>query len=151
MAGWVPGLLATWRVFVTFHLVVIAWVFFRADSLRSAVVVLDKTLVEWLRFFGALVRDVMHLPFAHDGIAVLAANHKLLPNEVELIWNPMTQALLAAIVIMEAIDELGEHTAAARWLRQASPALRWSGYVVLVVAIAVLAPFGSNQFIHFQF
>jgi D-alanyl-lipoteichoic acid acyltransferase DltB (MBOAT superfamily) len=38
----VPGLLTTWRTLATFHLVLIGWVFFRANSLADAMTVFRK-------------------------------------------------------------------------------------------------------------
>jgi D-alanyl-lipoteichoic acid acyltransferase DltB (MBOAT superfamily) len=151
LLGRVPGLLPTVRVFVTFHLIVIAWIFFRADSLTSALVILDKTLADWLNFFGALARAIFYAPIDARWATIITDNYRISAAELFLIWNPMTKALVAAILVMELVEWLGERTGAGRWLPHSPPALRWSGYAVLLAAIVVLAPFGTNQFIYFQF
>jgi D-alanyl-lipoteichoic acid acyltransferase DltB (MBOAT superfamily) len=150
--GRLPGALTAWRMFVTFHLVVFAWVFFRADGLTSALVVADKVLAAWPGFVVRLVGALPHLPFTVSWLPQVVRILDLPPGIApQLVWNPMTQALLAAIVIMEVIEWLAERGAAARWFATAPLPVRWSGYAMVIAAVGVLAPFGANQFIYFQF
>jgi alginate O-acetyltransferase complex protein AlgI len=147
-----PRVLTTWRVFCTFHLVVFAWVFFRADGLTSALVIADKSLAAWPGFLTRLIGALPRLPLGDSSLSQVTRILDL-PAGVapQLVWNPTTQAVLLAIVVLEAIEWLGEHSSAARWFATAPSPVRWSGYAAVVAAVAVLAPFGANQFIYFQF
>jgi hypothetical protein len=151
-SGRAPRLLGAWRVFVTFHLVVFAWIFFRADSVTSALVIAIKVVTAWPDVVVRLAHRLVLLPFdGAAGSAIVSDVLKLDQTWTATLWNPMTQALLVAILLVELTDWLGERTAAAQWFARSPLPIRWSGYAVLVAAVAILAPFGSNQFIYFQF
>ena len=150
--GRIPLVWNAWRVFVTFHLVVFAWIFFRADSLTSALVIADKVLAEWLNFIGRLAHDIVRLPLDGSSWFPVIQDVVRLPiAETYLVWNEGTRAVIAAILVMEFVDWFGERTAAARWFERSPLPVRWAGYAVVIATVTILAPFGAKQFIYFQF
>jgi D-alanyl-lipoteichoic acid acyltransferase DltB (MBOAT superfamily) len=66
----IPQLLGAVRLFVTFHLIAIAWVFFRASSLRSAIFIL-RSIARMRAGFGFRAVEDMNLLVI--GIALLVA------------------------------------------------------------------------------
>lgn len=118
------GLLADGiAVLVTFHLVVLAWVFFRAESIGDATYILSNMLT--------------HFQFRLSGYGIGL--------------GVVTTALLgASILLMESADFLRRRPWFA--LIQQPLWVRWSAYYVVVVAIMLLGEFQSQaQFIYFQF
>ena len=149
---WTSPVWSAWRVLVTFHLIAFAWIFFRADSLTSALVICDKVLAEWLNFMGRLIHGLVRLPLAGtDWFPIVQDIVRLPPAETFLLWNEGTRAVMAGILVMELVEWLGEHTTAVRWFPRWPLPVRWSAYAAVIVAVAILAPFGSKQFIYFQF
>ncbi len=118
------GLLADGiAMLVTFHLVVLAWVFFRAESLGDATYILSNFLTDFQFRLGGY------------GIGL----------------GVVTTALLgASILLMEGGDFLRNRpwfklVKQPMWVR-------WSAYYVVVMAILLLGEFQSDaQFIYFQF
>lgn len=124
-----PGVAAsrTWavlRVLLTFHLITLAWVFFRARSLADAVLILRR-LAEQAAELPSLL---LHYPFgaAHAGAA----------------------ALVLGLIVLEWLDERRP------LLRRLAAAPRWWRWTVWYAAIALLLLAGrwqSQEFIYMQF
>ena len=109
---------------VTFHLILVTWVFFRAASLDDAVTVLS-------RIAGSLV-DLPTLLWVR-----LATGDILL-----------SVALIAVLVGVEALDERQP-----LWERLAARPLyvRWSVYYVLLICLIVFGMWELQQFVYMQF
>ena len=123
-AGRAPatGLRRAFGVFVTFHLVAVAWVFFRAASLADALTVL-RSLGDW--------RDPRWL----------------LPG-----GNPTEFALsLAGIAVLLGVECIQARAPQPDALRRAPVAMRWAAYFAGALALIFLSPFGGKTFIYFQF
>jgi hypothetical protein len=125
-----PHVLHGWRVVVTFHLVAIGWVFFRADSLADA---------GWI--IGHVARTA---PWARP-----------LPAESGMNLSPFKEAnmnvalaLVAFLLVAEWAMARGRGALAGRvppmWLR-------WPAYYGVAVVILWLGVMGSRSFIYFQF
>jgi D-alanyl-lipoteichoic acid acyltransferase DltB (MBOAT superfamily) len=125
-----PHVLHAWRIVVTFHLVAIGWVFFRANSLADAGWVLSHVtrLPLWMRPEAA--ESGMNLsPFKEANMNVAIA---------------LVAFLLAAEWAMARGRE--------RLAQRPPPAwLRWPAYYGIVVVILWLGVMGSRSFIYFQF
>jgi len=112
------------RVLLTFHLIAIAWVFFRAGSIGDAWLVLQKIAGGLWRMPGLLAR----YPFG--------AEHYL---GIGLI------ALLVGIEILDERRSIRERLAAA------PAALRWGVYYAGIFALLILGRWQAREFIYMQF
>ena len=130
IAGWSLSIsLSTLRrvvaVFLTFHLVLLAWVFFRANSLSESITILQGmftfsaagSLIPELQGFGAF-----ELLVATCGLAVMGVVH----------WIERSQSLWALLDTKP------------RWVR-------WGVYQTLILMILILGVYEQEQFIYFQF
>jgi len=118
-----PALRKWIRVFITFHLVLLSWVFFRAKSLGEVWYILTHLLG------GPIVGVGLNLGL--HGIDV--------------------PVILIAISVMELVHMLQRHTPVRQLLADQSGWLRWSVYGTAVLMILLFGEFTSQDFIYFQF
>ena len=115
---------AALRVLFTFHLIALAWVFFRARTIEEAWKILTR-IGERVADFPALVA---HYPFTAD--------------------HAMGAALIAGLVVVELIDErrsIFERLAAApRWLR-------WTIWYLALALLLLLGRWQAREFIYMSF
>jgi D-alanyl-lipoteichoic acid acyltransferase DltB (MBOAT superfamily) len=112
------------RVLLTFHLIAIAWVFFRAASVGEALLVLQKIAGGLWKMPGLLAR----YPFSVDhylGIGLIA--------------------LLVSIEILDERRSVWERLAAA------PAALRWTIYYAGIFALLILGRWQAREFIYMHF
>lgn len=108
---------------VTFHLVVFAWIFFRANSLNDAVHIVKNLFAGWnAQALTSLDLSPGALAIPLFGILIMELTH-----------------------IAQARKNVGE------WFLEFPQAVRWAAYYGLVLMILLLGEFGSQQFIYFQF
>ncbi|MBM3772426.1 MAG: MBOAT family protein [Acidimicrobiia bacterium] len=117
-----PGRLV--GILVTFHLVLVTWVFFRASSLGDAITVISR---------------------------VGAAGGSLPRLLVARLYDPAVQlvvALICILLIVEAFDDLQS-----MWARlDARPIyVRWAAYYALLAMLLVLGNWNLTQFVYMQF
>jgi D-alanyl-lipoteichoic acid acyltransferase DltB (MBOAT superfamily) len=117
-------LLLILRVLVTFHLILITWVFFRARSIGDAILVLRK--------IGA---NADELPF-------LLAQYPFSAEQISGF------ALIVALIVIELLDERRS-----LWQRLAAApvALRWSVYYGAIFALLLFGRWQAKEFIYMQF
>lgn len=113
------------RVLVTFHLVALAWVFFRANTLGDA-----------LHVLGSLGSGINFESLAMKGLG--------LPRE-EIVLAGLS------IAFMEFIHVVQERGKMRKFLDEKHVAFRWSVYIALIVAIVLFGIFEKRDFIYFQF
>ncbi len=119
---------------VTFHLVVIAWIFFRANSLRDALYIC-KTLFHYVMH---VLVNIIHL---HTGRSVLGYR-SLTPVE-EVAW--ISVGIMVLIEFWQRSGNLREK------IRSLPVYIRWPGYIALVLSILLCGSLQVRQFIYFQF
>jgi len=121
--------------FITFHMVVLSLVIFRAGCLADAWYIVSHSL-------GTLATMIVHLAGA-GGEGMVAARH--------LKWSA-GNALIAcgAVVTMEVVHLLQRQGLLSQvvWAR---PAVRWAGYVALGFAILIWGDSNTTQFIYAKF
>jgi alginate O-acetyltransferase complex protein AlgI len=117
-----PRLRAAVSVVVTFHLVVVAWIFFRAASVGDALTILRR-------------------------IASLTGTGVV----VEGFGASELYTALVAIVALEAVQYAQRRTSLNRLIRRQPLWLRWSVYHAVVVVILLFGRFDEREFIYFQF
>jgi D-alanyl-lipoteichoic acid acyltransferase DltB (MBOAT superfamily) len=118
------GIRTAVRVFVTFHLILITWVFFRAASVADALTVLTR------------------IAAAAGRLPALVVNRIATP-EIAL-----SILLIAVLMGLELLDE-----ARPIWSRLAArPApVRWAAYYAIAAALVVLGVWNLQQFVYMQF
>ena len=109
------------QVLITFHLVVFAWIFFRANSVTDAIYIAS---------------NLLHFSLQPIDIGL---------STFELI------VVIMAILIMEFVHLVQREGSARRMLATQPVWFRWSVYYALVFSILMFGKFGINEFIYFQF
>ena len=119
-ASWMRSLGGT---VLTFHLVLVTWVFFRAPTVDAALEILTRVGLGWASLPGQLVQ-------------------RMTPE----VW--VSVSLIAALLGAEGLDERRSI-----WDRLSTRpvALRWVFYYLLLVALAVGGHWDLRQFVYMQF
>jgi alginate O-acetyltransferase complex protein AlgI len=110
-------------IFVTFHLILLSWVFFRADSIGAAFRIVGG-IISWRHGFKLPLA-----PVTNDAAIIGAALGLFLLGEVLQARGRVLELIASRPV-----------------------AIRWAFYCAAVTALILLGDFGTNrQFIYFQF
>lgn len=129
MAKLIPALAASsgllaFRAILTFHLILVSWIFFRADTIDKALTILGKI---WSVLPG-LPSLAMKYPFTADhGIGA------------------------ALILLLLAVEILDERRPLWDRLAAAPRAIRWGAYYAGLFSLVILGRWQSDQFIYMQF
>ncbi|MFN0200842.1 MAG: MBOAT family O-acyltransferase [Bacteroidia bacterium] len=113
-----------WKWFITFHLAVFAWIFFRANSLTDAGTIIDKILIH------------PQLDFASIKQAINGDNTTPLSIALALLFLLIDPSF---DVRMKSLKKQG-YIPYSRWI-----------FAFIVAVIAIFGYFGFIQFIYFQF
>jgi D-alanyl-lipoteichoic acid acyltransferase DltB (MBOAT superfamily) len=116
--------LHVFRVLVTFHLIAIAWIFFRASSVSDAMTVLQRIGSRLLEMPGLITRY---------------------PFTVEHYFG------FAAIGFLVVVEILDERRSIFQRLAAAHIAVRWAVYYLAIFALLVLGRWQAKEFIYMQF
>ncbi len=109
-------------IVLTFHLVLLGWVFFRANTIGDAGLILKKIF------------------FAFSGKLYLG------PSQLAFYFSLLLIIALLIVMIMQSYGKLPLYPATC----ELTMPLRWSVYLVLLFGIALFGK-SSNEFIYFQF
>jgi alginate O-acetyltransferase complex protein AlgI len=109
---------------LTFHLILIAWVFFRAASLDDAVAIYSRI---W-RALPALPSLVVSYPFGGEVIGSLL--------------------LIGLLMLIELLDE---HLPALEWLRSRPIYVRWAAAYALLASLVLIGNWSQTRFVYMQF
>ena len=112
------------QVLVTFHLIAIAWIFFRAASVGDGVLILQK-----------IAGSLAQLP-------------SLLPRYPFTADHYLGFGLIAFLIFVEVLDE---HRSIWKRLAAAPVVLRWSVYYAAIFAVLILGRWQMREFIYMQF
>ncbi|WEX10804.1 MBOAT family O-acyltransferase [Chelativorans sp. AA-79] len=116
--------LRLFRIVLTFHLILVSWIFFRADSIGQAVTVMSKI---WSAL-PSLPSLATRYPFTAD--------------------HALGAVLIAVLVVIEVLDE---RRPMARRLAAAPVALRWGAYYACIFSLVLLGRWQAGEFIYMQF
>ncbi len=123
-----PKIHQGFQILVTFILVNIGWVFFRANTINDAFYILKNMFV--------------NISFS-------------LKNNTDMFFGSNTRAgliiLVSSILFMEIIHLMQEHFRMRQFLSNKPIYLRWSIYIIIILAILIFGQFGEQEFIYFQF
>lgn len=115
--------LKTIKVIITFHLVVFAWIFFRANTIQDALYIIRHLLtdIRWENGFG--------------------------------LGMEITEWIIigSSIFLLEFVHILQSHLNIREYLSDKPIILRWAAYYFILFSIILFGEFGSNSFIYFQF
>ncbi len=118
------GLAAVLSALLTFHLVLVAWIFFRAASLTDALTIVAR-IAQAVPRLPDLVRN-----YAFSGGVVLSLG------------------LIGFLLMVELVDE---HRSIWASLRARPVYQRWAVYYALLGALLLLGTWNLNQFVYMQF
>jgi alginate O-acetyltransferase complex protein AlgI len=108
---------------ITFHLVLLSWVFFRGKSFSEVWFILT------------------HLFGGNANVSILSLGLQKTDVVVAIV----------ALLLMELVHALQRHTPLRQFLGGQHAAVRWAVYVAAVLMILVFGEFTSQDFIYFQF
>jgi D-alanyl-lipoteichoic acid acyltransferase DltB (MBOAT superfamily) len=111
------------RIFITFHLVLFAWIFFRANSLSDAIYIITHM------FSNIEIKSQYGLACGYAGFAIA----------------------ILSISFMEIVQLINGQSTFIGFLRKKSLIIRWSFYNFLLWWIVFFAELGGQEFIYFQF
>lgn len=125
-----PRLHHSLKTLVTFSLVSLAWVFFRAHSISDAIYILSHLFTGWQDIFHAdvLIKNSLWGSLKFQGITGLASIGVLILVE----WGARHGSIVEMI------------SAKPIWIR-------WPAYYFILLSILLFGHFGTKQFIYFQF
>lgn len=112
------------QMIVTFILVNIGWVFFRANTVQEAFYILKNMFIISLNFNGINL----------GGIGI---------NGLILAFGSIT--------FMELVHIIQEHVGMRTFLNTKHIIIRWSIYTVIICSILIFGTFNGTEFIYFQF
>jgi len=119
------------QIIYTFNLVLLSWVFFRAQSLREAFYIIPRVVCGYKDLFSTSLLNTL---FVEMGIRKYHI----------FIFG-------FALIIMEAFHYLEGKTDVWEALRKQPLSIRWSIYVCFVFFLILTGQYGTQQFIYFQF
>jgi D-alanyl-lipoteichoic acid acyltransferase DltB (MBOAT superfamily) len=118
------ALLSLLRILLTFHLIAISWIFFRAKSVGDALTVIRKIGTNLLEIPSLVVQ----YPFTSE--------------------HGMGFGLIALLLAVETLDE---RRPMAQRLAAAPTVLRWSSYYLVIFGLLILGRWQAKEFIYMQF
>ena len=121
-----PALHNLLRTLITFHLVLFAWIFFRANSLSEAFMIIG---------------NMAALDFSLESLKSL---------NIALGWGELLVAI-GSILFLELAHLLQSRGKVHSWITALPAARHWSVYYLLLLAIAFFGVFNHSEFIYFQF
>jgi alginate O-acetyltransferase complex protein AlgI len=129
---------------VTFIIVVIAWVFFRADTLDDALYILTHFHhIDWSTLNSisiAFNRD--------DGVVDILRHVNILNYSFQRLQFILSGTLIALLLT---VDYIEMHYGMTAVFNRLPTLIRWSAYNLAILAIVFLGAWGNQQFIYFQF
>jgi alginate O-acetyltransferase complex protein AlgI len=129
-----PKIYEVWQMLITFALVCIGFVFFRAQSIADA-----------FYFIGHLVSGWR--PLASFGFLASVILHPMLPGLSEL----HTFLAIAASLLVIIGEYLNNRYHLVAWLAAHPRIIRWGAYYILILWIIAFVHYQERTFIYFQF
>jgi len=135
--GWEKSrLVACWQILVTFNLVSFTFIFFRADSLGQAWLIVHRIMTHTAGDLGHLVANLSH------GIQVKESIRPLLLGQNRFGFMTTLMVLVLYLVLRKGLPGIPRH----------SRPWRWSYYYVVLASILFLGAFNATtRFIYVQF
>ncbi len=133
-----PGINKVWQVALTFCLVAIGWIFFRANNI-------------WEAFY---IAKTIFVGFAHDLKAVVSNENNVRLPLLYLSKGKLTLILfILPVFIMECVYFMQRNKSIRKYVAEKPVWLRTGIYYLLIISILFFGQYDDNrqQFIYFQF
>ena len=128
----IPNAKKIFQIVITYSLVTVAWIFFRAHSVADAFYIIQYSVVGLKQNFHNLIHQI--------------------PLQLDLGVTPDQLAMgFAAIIILESIHILQGKYDIATWFKTRPIFVRWSVYYMSLFLVLFLGIYENRQFIYFQF
>ena len=124
------------RVLLTFTLICLGWIFFRASNLSDALYIITN-------LFANIPSDIINIIMNVD----FGRSHELYLNQDKWVFIIAVMSLLG----MELIHLLQRHYSLRKKLSQFPVIVKWPIYYLFVLIIICFGVFDKSQFIYFQF
>jgi len=124
------------RVLLTFTLVCLGWIFFRASNLSDALYIITNLFVN---IPGDIITIITNVDFGRS--------HELYLNQDKWVFIIAVMSILG----MELIHLLQRHYSLRQKLNQFPLIVKWPIYYLFVLIIICFGIFDKSQFIYFQF
>jgi alginate O-acetyltransferase complex protein AlgI len=112
------------KIFGTFHLVLLSWIFFRADTISDAFYII-RNIFTGLEFKGGYGLN-------------FGGSYEIMITTI-------------ALLVLLLVDFLREKGLPVNFLGSKPVVIRWALYYVLLLSILMFGEFGTTEFIYFQF
>lgn len=133
-------LLKYYRILVTFSLICFSWIFFRANSMSDALIVVRNIGKGWIELYENITSI---------GIKAFSVVHIFGPKvTINDRWLLLSFFLIAFLIFIHSIQR---HSSIRHMLKNKPWWYRWGIYYSIVLLIVFLGVYGENQFIYFQF
>ncbi len=119
-----PKIYTLIKVLITFVLVSIAWIFFRANSISDATYILTHLFSGWSLTFSGI--------------------------DIGIGWVGLIIAF-SSIFLMEFVHLIQEHIGIKHFLSKKPILFRWIVYIITILMIILFGIFRNKEFIYFQF
>ncbi len=116
------------QVLLTFSLVTLAWVFFRANGVHDAFYILNHMFTGWPSFTVEGLKSVAH--------------------QVNVTYVFTAFGALAILLVAEFMHSVN---IGVEWVQRRHAVIRWGLYYALAGVILLFGDFGHSKFIYFQF
>jgi len=133
------GLRRVVAVFVTFHLALVAWVFFRANSVSDAFLLLESSVSGFGRDLALLWGGEILSLYQSSVVAVGVGKTEVVLSVLAIVF----------VQVHDMVVEFGGERLEANTPRRRL--LRFAWYDLLILLILLFGAFGQQQFIYFQF
>lgn len=127
----VPFLHKMIKIFITFNLVVFAWIFFRANNMHDAIYIVNNLFVD--------ITNWTNIQYVKSSILNLGLNN------FEFI------IAILSLIVMELIHTIQRSGSVIKSLQKRNLVLRWAVYYGILFFIVVFGVFSNSEFIYFQF
>ena len=124
------------RVFLTFSLVCLGWIFFRANNLGDAIYIISNLFVN-------IPEDILSI-ITNVGFG---RSHELYIDQNKWVFI----IAVLSIVLMEAVHYLQRYHCLRQTISEFRPIVKWPIYYLFVLIIICFGVFDKSQFIYFQF
>ncbi len=133
-------ILKYFRIFITFSLICFSWIFFRANSITDALLIIRNMTRGW----GQLSSNVAEFGLKAFKVSNIFGKQITINDR----WLIISFMLIGFLVFVHSIQR---HSRIRHMLTEKPWWVRWPLYYTIVLLIVFLGAYGENQFIYFQF
>jgi len=134
-----PRLLGFLQMITTFCLVLVAWVFFRANTIHDAFYIIGR----FPAALGDLGSFITHGKFSGESVKSLIGFMPVYELDLQLSF--------LLIILLQAIEWFQTYNDVPALIRKRPIYIRWTLYYIMLAVIIFFGVYDNRQFIYFQF